>query len=263
MEGSIIKPDLAVRVITCTALFALAFICLAAAVARPSGAREDATPAYNSSNLIRLHVAAPGDDAHSQRLKLTVRDTVLEETGMLLKSAKDARDAARILRDNLSVIESSAQAALAKSGASHRARAALGVFAFPSVSYGATSLPAGDYLALKVEIGSASGTNWWCVLFPPLCPVDLERARILETAGAPPGYLDSTGRATPSGGRLFTLEFAVHRDPPAGAFAKSEAVLHQAALNSGRLTLARLNWEIPAWACRILRWPHTQQASYR
>ena len=43
---------------------------------------------------------------------------------------------------------------------------------FPTKDYGSIVLPAGEYEALKVEIGSAKGKNWWCVLFPPLCFVD-------------------------------------------------------------------------------------------
>ena len=35
------------------------------------------------------------------------------------------------------------------------------------------SLPAGYYDALRVEIGEAKGQNWWCVMFPPLCFVDV------------------------------------------------------------------------------------------
>ncbi len=214
-----------------------------AATARPSGARasDEATPAYNSGNLIRLHVVAPGDDSQSQRLKFAVRDRVLEETGKLLQSADDANQAARILRTNLPLIEAAAAEAVARSGSSHPVRAALDTFPFPSVSYGNTSLPAGDYLALKVAIGPASGANWWCVLFPPLCLVDLERARVLEIATTTGAYHSSGLREGPVD-RLLTFELAVHARP---------------------LTLAQLTWEIPAWACRILKWPQLQQAHSR
>ena len=228
------------RVVTCAAILALAFICFMAATARPSGARtsDEATPAYNSGNLIRLHVVAPGDDPQSQRLKFAVRDRVLEETGRLLQSADDADQAAQILRTNLPLIEAAADEAVARSGTSHRVQAALGTFLFPSVSYGNTSLPAGDYLALRVAIGPALGANWWCVLFPPLCPVDLERVRVLDIA-AITGDSHSSGLHASAVGRLLTLELAVHARP---------------------LTLAQLTWEIPAWACRILKWPQLQQA---
>ena len=34
-------------------------------------------------------------------------------------------------------------------------------------------MPAGEYDALRIEIGEAKGQNWWCVMFPPLCFVDV------------------------------------------------------------------------------------------
>ena len=48
----------------------------------------------------------------------------------------------------------------------------IGNFHFPTKSYGDISFPAGNYDALKIEIGDAIGQNWWCVLFPPLCFVN-------------------------------------------------------------------------------------------
>ena len=49
----------------------------------------------------------------------------------------------------------------------------IGNFEFPTKNYGDISLPAGYYDALRVEIGEAKGQNWWCVMFPPLCFVDI------------------------------------------------------------------------------------------
>ena len=31
------------------------------------------------------------------------------------------------------------------------------------------TLPAGDYQALRISIGSGSGQNWWCMMYPALC----------------------------------------------------------------------------------------------
>ena len=56
----------------------------------------------------------------------------------------------------------------------------IGNFAFPTKRYGDISLPAGFYDALRVEIGSASGQNWWCVMFPPLCFVDVSSGVVPE-----------------------------------------------------------------------------------
>ena len=49
----------------------------------------------------------------------------------------------------------------------------IGNFEFPTKQYGDISLPAGYYDAVRVKIGEASGQNWWCVMFPPLCFVDV------------------------------------------------------------------------------------------
>ena len=40
---------------------------------------------------------------------------------------------------------------------------------FPTREYDGFTLPAGEYLALRVVIGEGAGRNWWCVVFPPLC----------------------------------------------------------------------------------------------
>ena len=45
-------------------------------------------------------------------------------------------------------------------------------------------MPAGFYDALKVEIGEAKGRNWWCVMFPPLCFVDISSGIVPEESKA-------------------------------------------------------------------------------
>ena len=49
----------------------------------------------------------------------------------------------------------------------------IGNFEFPTKTYGDISLPSGYYDALRVKIGEAKGQNWWCVMFPPLCFIDV------------------------------------------------------------------------------------------
>lgn len=44
----------------------------------------------------------------------------------------------------------------------------------------ASWLPAGTYTALRIELGSAQGHNWFCVLYPALC-VGSSEARYADT----------------------------------------------------------------------------------
>ena len=40
---------------------------------------------------------------------------------------------------------------------------------FPARRYPTGQLPAGRYAAVRIDIGSGGGRNWWCVLYPGLC----------------------------------------------------------------------------------------------
>ena len=40
---------------------------------------------------------------------------------------------------------------------------------FAAKDYGSFRLPAGEYTALRIELGKAAGHNWFCVLYPELC----------------------------------------------------------------------------------------------
>ena len=58
-----------------------------------------------------------------------------------------------------------------------------GVFSFPDRIYGGVKVPAGEYRALRITIGSGEGHNWWCVLYPKLCVMDE-----VDYAGGEPVY---------------------------------------------------------------------------
>src|SRR5690606_38037906 len=70
-------------------------------------------------------------------------------------------------------IESVVENVLRANGSSYDFYVTLGLTEFPAKLYGREIYPAGDYEALRISIGEGKGRNWWCVLFPPLCFVDL------------------------------------------------------------------------------------------
>jgi len=124
-------------------------------------------------DLVRFHVIANSDSPIDQALKLEVRDRVLKE--MYTKfDARDISEAKSIIKDNLTYIEKIANDEVKKHGFNYPVKAVLGKSTFPTKSYGSIALPAGTYNALKVVIGSGQGKNWWCVLFPPLCFIDVK-----------------------------------------------------------------------------------------
>ena len=128
-------------------------------------------------DTVRLHILANSDTLPDQLLKLQVRDAVLDALPAALATAPDAQAAADILQANLPRLQSAAQAALRKAHSGQTVQLRLEHCHFDARDYGTFALPAGQYTALRVELGRADGHNWFCVVYPALC-----------LAGATPHY---------------------------------------------------------------------------
>lgn len=122
-----------------------------------------------AEKVVRLHVLANSDSEEDQALKLRVRDKVLERATALLEASADRKEAEGLLRGDLLEIERIAAEEIAAAGYDYVVTAELSNTDFPTKEYDGFSLPAGNYLALRVVIGEGQGQNWWCVVFPPLC----------------------------------------------------------------------------------------------
>ena len=129
--------------------------------------------AVADENLIRFHVIANSDTFYDQNIKLKVRDRVLEEIQPFLEDAENTEDAGRILRENQEKITQTANEVLKEENCGYTAKTSLGTSLFPTKCYGDLTLPAGKYNACKIILGEGKGKNWWCVLYPPLCFVDI------------------------------------------------------------------------------------------
>ncbi len=149
--------------------FCVVFILIAATIFGSIGAFATDTQQHLAENLIRLHVIANSDSDEDQAVKLKVRDAVLWHISEITKNCKTKADAEKIISDNLGELEAISNSVLRENGFSYKASAMLSDTFFPTKSYDDFSLPPGKYRALRICLGKASGQNWWCVLFPPLC----------------------------------------------------------------------------------------------
>lgn len=118
-------------------------------------------------SVLRLHILAESDSEYDQKLKLKVRDGLLESG--IFKSADSLEEAEKIAVESLDEIEEKAEDILCKNGCNLPVSAELADVVFDERVYGDITMPAGKYRALRVKIGSAQGKNWWCVMYPPLC----------------------------------------------------------------------------------------------
>ena len=120
-------------------------------------------------NVVRLHVLANSDSEADQNVKLLVRDALLESGAEIFSGAATADDAAEYLESEKDELVKTAEKVLAENGFNYGVSIELVTEYFTTRTYGEYTLPAGEYLALKVKLGNAQGHNWWCVMFPPLC----------------------------------------------------------------------------------------------
>jgi len=130
------------------------------------------------NKLIRFHVIANSDKAEDQALKLKVRDKVLEYIAPKLKASKSIEESRNILIQNDVNIKNIAYKVIKDNGYSYNLVTMLTKENFPVKTYGNITLPQGEYEAYRIIIGSGAGQNWWCVMFPPLCFIDITKGEV-------------------------------------------------------------------------------------
>lgn len=153
-------------------LFIYTFICAFSYVSAVSTDIQD--------SVFRLHVIANSDSAEDQNLKYIVRDKVLEYINSISGNETSKEDVINLAKSNINEIQKIAENTINENGYNYSVKLNIGNFAFPTKTYGDISFPAGFYDALKIEIGEAKGQNWWCVMFPPLCFVDVTSGVVPE-----------------------------------------------------------------------------------
>lgn len=133
-----------------------------------------------ANSVFRLHVLANSDSDEDQQLKYKVRDSLLNYMNNLCKNCSTKEEAMQIVSDHKDEFKQVALNTIHDEGYSYNVEIEIGNFEFPTKHYGDISLPAGYYDALKIEIGEAKGKNWWCVMFPSLCFVDISNGTVPE-----------------------------------------------------------------------------------
>lgn len=126
---------------------------------------------YNdiTDKVFRLHILANSNSDEDQKLKLEVRDAVLEECSYLFEECEDAQQSADAAEAEMEFIKATAEKVIAENNYSYSVDCEVAEMHFDERVYDSVTMPAGEYLALRINIGEAKGRNWWCVMFPALC----------------------------------------------------------------------------------------------
>ena len=142
-----------------------------------SNGSENASAA--GAEYLRIHIRADSNDPEAQAVKYEVRDKVVEYLTPLVAGYQTKREAMAGVNGALGEIAAVACEVLRENGFDYGATAALERESFPTRVYGEYVLPAGEYSALILRLGSGEGDNWWCVVYPPLCFVGDGNANVI------------------------------------------------------------------------------------
>ena len=121
------------------------------------------------TEYLRIHVRANSNSQTDQNIKYIVKDEVVRFITPYAAQCTDKEKAIEVISSILPQIEAVCDRVLKENGFSYSSKASVRAEEFPTRVYGDLTLESGIYDALIIELGSGTGDNWWCVVYPPLC----------------------------------------------------------------------------------------------
>lgn len=131
-----------------------------------------------SEKIIRFHVLANSNSEEDQQLKIKVKDEIIKYMFPKLENSNSLDESRQILNENKEEIIKIANKCIRENGYDYSVSVEFERENFPEKVYGNITLPQGEYEAFRILIGQAKGENWWCVMFPPVCFVDITKGQV-------------------------------------------------------------------------------------
>ena len=132
-------------------------------------ASRTSTTAQAETEYLRIHVRANSNEQIDQDIKYKVKDEVVAFFTPYAAQCVDKQTAIEVAKGLTKKIEEVCNRVLKENGFDYTSRAQVRTEEFPTRVYEDVTLEAGLYDALIIELGSGTGDNWWCVIYPPLC----------------------------------------------------------------------------------------------
>ena len=132
--------------------------------------------------VFRLHIIANSNSEEDQNLKYKVRDNIISYMNEICKDTSSKEDVIKLSQKHINDLKQIADYTIIENGFNYSSNVEIGNYEFPTKKYKDISLPSGYYDALEIKIGSHSGQNWWCVLYPSLCFIDASSGILPESS---------------------------------------------------------------------------------
>lgn len=129
---------------------------------------------------IRIRIIANSDSFDDQYIKIKVKqliEPVIEED---LRSSSSLKESRFIIKNNLDKYDSMISSYLVDNSYNDKFSINYGSNYFPEKEYNGVKYESGNYESLVIKLGSGMGDNWWCVMFPPICSLEVEENSDIE-----------------------------------------------------------------------------------
>lgn len=130
-------------------------------------------------NSVRFRIIpnsnAPKDLYIKEQVKTSI-DSVIKE----IEKSKTINEARTSIKENINLVENEVSEVFKENNYNMDFKINYGTNYFPEKIYKGVKYEAGEYESMVVKIGSGSGDNYWCVLFPPLCLMEAEETDDVE-----------------------------------------------------------------------------------
>ena len=131
-------------------------------------------------DAIRMRIVPNSDSEYDQEIKSKVKEEIEGEVYSILKKTKSVEEARTKLKENINYFDNKVNKVLKEENYSLGYSINFGYNYFPQKKFKGITYKEGHYESLIVTLGKGEGSNWWCVLFPPLCVIEAEENEEVE-----------------------------------------------------------------------------------
>jgi len=123
----------------------------------------------SANSYLRVHIRANSNSEADQNIKYFVKDVVVEYLSPKLTECKSKEEVIETLNLYINDVKNLVDGVLIENGFDYHCNIDINNEFFPTRTYDDLTLEADYYDALIIKLGSGSGDNWWCVMYPNLC----------------------------------------------------------------------------------------------
>ena len=124
--------------------------------------------------IIRFRVIANSNKEKDQKVKKAVVNRLNKDIKKLEFTPKDIESSRKAIKESLPTFKEKINTTLKELNVEEKYTINYGMNYFPEKEYKGVVYEEGEYESVVITLGDGLGENFWCILFPPLCLLEVE-----------------------------------------------------------------------------------------